>query len=230
MAPVLAAAECCMRFASCLLTPAIAALTLALCGHDAFSERLGINARYASLGSAFAAALLGGIAYYVSRSRGVLAHRAADRPGAAHAAAVPRQRPRRDDDHPAMLHPREREGARAPPWHIFAEPALHIFVVCVVLFHFANAAMLPLALNELAKRIGDTGFVVSAAIIVPQIVVALFSPWAGRLAQSIGRQAGPAGRLRRAAAARPAVRHPARTPCRWSRSRCWTASARRCSA
>ena len=43
-------------FAGCLLTPAIAALTLELCGHDGFSERLGSNGRYASLGSAFAAA------------------------------------------------------------------------------------------------------------------------------------------------------------------------------
>jgi MFS family permease len=46
-------------FAGCLITPAIAALTLMLCGHAAFSERLGINGRYASLGTAFAAAALG---------------------------------------------------------------------------------------------------------------------------------------------------------------------------
>ena len=52
-------------FASCLLAPAIASLTLQLCGHDAFSERLGINGRYASLGSAFAAALLGAVATYL---------------------------------------------------------------------------------------------------------------------------------------------------------------------
>ena len=57
-----------------------------------------------------------------------------------------------------------------------------------MLFQFANAAMLPLALNELAKRVGHSGFVVSAAIIVPQIVVALFSPMVGRLAQSLGRR------------------------------------------
>ena len=45
--------------ASCVMTPAIAALTLSLCGHDAFSERLGLNALFASLGSAAAAAVLG---------------------------------------------------------------------------------------------------------------------------------------------------------------------------
>ena len=74
------------------------------------------------------------------------------------------------------------------PWHIYSEPALHTFAIALVLFQFANAAMLPLALNELTKRTGDTGLVVSAAIIVPQIVVALFSPWVGRMAQRIGRR------------------------------------------
>ena len=58
----------------------------------------------------------------------------------------------------------------------------------MVLFHLSNAAMLPLALNELSKRVGQSGFVVSAAIIVPQIVVVACSPWAGRLAQRIGRK------------------------------------------
>ena len=48
--------------------------------------------------------------------------------------------------------------------------------------------MLPLALNELSKRVGYSDFVVSAAVIVPQIVVAACSPWAGRLAQSLGRK------------------------------------------
>ena len=79
-----------------------------------------------------------------------------------------------------LLHPRERKGSEHRPWHIFRDPTLHIFAVCVVLFHFANAAMLPLALNELSKRGGHSGFIVSAAIIVPQIVVAACSPWAGR--------------------------------------------------
>jgi MFS family permease len=40
----------------------------------------------------------------------------------------------------------------------------------------------------LSKRISDTGLVVSAAIIVPQAVVVVFSPWVGRQAESIGRR------------------------------------------
>jgi MFS family permease len=58
----------------------------------------------------------------------------------------------------------------------------------VVLFHLANAAMLPLVLNELAKRGGQTGFVVSAAVIVPQAVAVACSPWTGRLAERLGRR------------------------------------------
>ena len=120
-----------------------------------------------------------------------------------------------DDDHPAMLHPRERKQSEHRPWHIFHDPTLHIFAACVVLFHFANAAMLPLALNELSKRVGQSGFVVSAAIIVPQIVVAACSPWAGRLAQSIGRKPILLFGFAAAAAARAAVRRQPRTRFRW---------------
>ena len=81
-------------FASCLLSPAIAALTLTMFGHDLFSEQLGSDRRYTSLGSAFAAAALGGVACYMwfGRSR---VHRRLDRAGAAHIPRLPRQRPRR---------------------------------------------------------------------------------------------------------------------------------------
>jgi MFS family permease len=173
---------------SCILGPAIAALTLALSGHAAFGERIGINARYASIGSALAAALFGGLAYYLSNRAVFIATAALCLP------AIATLRLFRDsdrvpqDDHPAMLTARELRERQQHPWHIFHEPALHIFAVCAVLFSVSNAAMLPLALNELEKRTGEAGFVISAAIIVPQVVVALCSPWAGRLAQAIGRR------------------------------------------
>ena len=46
-------------FSSCVLTPAIAAISLHLVGHDALGERLGRNARFASLGNGFTAAAIG---------------------------------------------------------------------------------------------------------------------------------------------------------------------------
>jgi predicted MFS family arabinose efflux permease len=175
-------------FASCLLTPAIAALTLILCGHDAFSEQLGINARYASLGSAAAAALLGAVASYISVQAVFIVTTALVVPALGTLLLFRAGDRLEIEDHPAILHPRERKQRNLRPWDIYRDPTLHIFAVCVVLFHFANAAMLPLALNELTKRVGQAGFVVSAAIIVPQIVVMACSPWVGRLAQAIGRR------------------------------------------
>jgi MFS family permease len=84
-----------------------------------------------------------------------------------------------------MRHPRKREQR---PWTIFAEPALHVFAAAAVLFQFANAALLPLALNGLARRGEVSGFAVSATIIVPQMVTAVLAPWAGRMAQRFGRR------------------------------------------
>ena len=58
---------------------------------------------------------------------------------------------------------------------------LLIFAVCMVLFQFANASMLPLAGDVLAYAGGRRAApFVAALIIVPQLIVALFAPWVGR--------------------------------------------------
>jgi len=173
---------------SCIIGPAIAALTLALVGHEAFSEQLGSNARYASVGNAAAAAGLGALASYASERAVFIATAAMVIPALACLPLFRGSDRVSEDDHPALLHPKERRRRRHQPWHIFYHRGLHIFAICALLFSFANAAMLPIALNELAKRSDDTGFTVSAAIIVPQIVVALFSPLVGRYAERVGRR------------------------------------------
>src|ERR1700744_4686819 len=54
--------------ASCVITPAIAAISLHLVGHDGLGERLGRNARYGSIGNGLAAAVMGATgAYFSSR-------------------------------------------------------------------------------------------------------------------------------------------------------------------
>src|SRR5690348_11605185 len=51
-------------FSSCMLTPAIAAISLHLVGHAALGERLGRNARFASLGNGIAAGVMGATGSY----------------------------------------------------------------------------------------------------------------------------------------------------------------------
>jgi MFS family permease len=66
---------------------------------------------------------------------------------------------------------------------------LLIFAGCLFLFQFANSSMLPLASERLAYRNGTgASFIISALIILPQIVVALSAPWVGQLAQTWGRR------------------------------------------
>src|ERR1700723_2890814 len=64
--PVIAVAATLHAAASCVLGPAIAAISLGLVGPLAIGERLGRNARFASLGNGVAAALMGTCGYLLS--------------------------------------------------------------------------------------------------------------------------------------------------------------------
>jgi MFS family permease len=66
---------------------------------------------------------------------------------------------------------------------------LLIFAACVTFFQLANTAMLPLMASIITMRSSAWATtLVAACIVVPQIVVALFSPAVGRLAQRVGRR------------------------------------------
>ena len=177
-------AEILYAFGVAVLTPGIAALTLTLCGHRAFGERVGNNNRYASLGNAAAAALLGLVAYRMSHRAVFFLTAAMTVPALASVLLIKPDHidPRRD--HPALLEPSERT---AQPWHVFFELHMHTFAICVALFTLANAAMLPIALNALAARHAAAGLATTGSIIALQVVVVLFAPWIGRAAERWGR-------------------------------------------
>jgi MFS family permease len=175
--------------ASGVLVPAIATLTLAVVGHEAFSARLGVNSRYGALGNAAAAGLLGVAASTLSNSAVFVLTAVLVIPAALALLAIrPEHYADPSDDHPSMQHPRVMRRRPERAWHIYRLHNLHIFAACIVLFHLGNAAMAPLALNGLAERGGNTGLVISAAIIVPQIVAAAIAPWIGGAAQRYGRR------------------------------------------
>jgi len=63
------------------------------------------------------------------------------------------------------------------------------FAVCAVLFHLANAAMLPIAAAAVTKRAeSEAGLIIAACIVGPQLITALLAPWAGRIAEAWGRR------------------------------------------
>ncbi|WP_323072309.1 MFS transporter [Mycetohabitans endofungorum] len=191
--PVLAA-EVFHGFASCMLTPALAALSLALVGRHALGDRLGRNARFASIGSAVAAGLMGLCGEYVSVRSVFWLTAALTLPaivalymidplhlGPAHAARELPQRP--VPAQAASAPPRESIG------ELLRDRRMLTFAACIVLFHLSNAAMLNLAAGEVTAHMGDNvQLVIAACIIVPQFIVALLSPWVGRSAQRWGRR------------------------------------------
>jgi MFS family permease len=65
---------------------------------------------------------------------------------------------------------------------------LLIFGACLVLFHLANGAMLPLMASVVTMRSSEWATVlIAACIVAPQLLVALVSPWIGRRAETWGR-------------------------------------------
>ncbi|MFL6796349.1 MAG: MFS transporter, partial [Xanthobacteraceae bacterium] len=66
---------------------------------------------------------------------------------------------------------------------------LLIFALCILLFQLANSAMLPLMGSILTLRSpASASTLIGACIVVPQLLVALFAPYVGRLADSWGRR------------------------------------------
>jgi len=178
--PVLSA-EIFHGFASCMLTPAMAAISLALVGRLNLGERLGRNARWASIGSAVAAGMMGLSGEYISVRSVFWLTAALALP--ALIALFMMESPAPVDLRSTPAEPREslRE--------LLKDKRLLIFAGCVVLFHMSNAAMLNLAAGEVTAHMGDdVQLVIAACIIVPQVVVALMSPWVGRSAQRWGRR------------------------------------------
>jgi MFS family permease len=86
------------------------------------------------------------------------------------------------DDHPT--HPQKVSRAV-----LFKDRRLLTFAICLFLFQVANASMLPLLGQTLVRAEGRwSSLVMSALIVVPQIIVALLAPWAGRAAGTWGRR------------------------------------------
>jgi predicted MFS family arabinose efflux permease len=185
--PMVLSASVLHALASCVLGPAMVAISLGLVGHAAIGERLGRNARFASVGNGLAAAAMGACGSLLSARAvfivtvlllvpALLALRMIAPveidPERAHGAPPPRRRK-----------PRTRPG------ELMRNRPLIIFSCCLLLFHLANAAMLPLMGSTLTMRSPHwASLLIAACIVVPQILVAATSPWVGMRARTWGRR------------------------------------------
>jgi len=183
--------------AGALFPPAIAAVSLGLVGPRAFTRRIGRNESFNHAGNAVAAALAGVAAYAFGpiavfwlmtamTVASVVAIWTIDGTAIDHdvargldAEAAPRT---------ASEAPHEREEPSSLGVILTCRPLL-IFAVCVSLFHFANAAMLPLVGQKLAlqdRELGTT--LMSLCIVAAQIVMVPVAALVGAKADLWGRK------------------------------------------
>ncbi|HKS18136.1 MAG TPA: MFS transporter [Bradyrhizobium sp.] len=186
--PVVSAAAMLHALASCVLGPAIAAISLGLVGPLAIGERLGRNARFASLGNGSAAALMGACGYLLSSRSVFLVTFLLAIPTLL---ALSRIKEREIDivqAHGAIVREVPDEKATSV-FNLIRKRPLLIFAASVLLLQLANAAMLPLMAGVVTTRSSQWAPVlIAACIIVPQAIVALASPSVGRKAQQWGRR------------------------------------------
>ena len=196
-------AEVLHGFASCMISPAIAAVSLDIARGRSLGARLGRNARFSSIGSGVAAGVLGAVGSYGSNSAvfwltaavmgvGLFSLRALpgssggssggssqDSSGGSPQSSSRAPRPAHTAAPRALLHT-----ARA----LLSRPFV-LFALALAGFQLGNAAMLPLVAGEITHSAGRWAtLVIAAGIVLPQFVVAALSGPAGTWAERRGRR------------------------------------------
>jgi MFS family permease len=170
--------------------PALAAVTLGIFGHRAFTRRIGRNESFNHAGNAFAAATAGALAYFWGPK--VVFYLLASMAIASIVSVLAIPERAIDHDLARGLHDAPSGGGVDHPSSVgvllTCRPLL-IFAGCAVMFHFANAAMLPLVGQKLAlqdKHLGTS--LMSACIVAAQIVMVPMAMLVGAKADTWGRK------------------------------------------
>jgi MFS family permease len=186
--PMVLAGSVLHALASCVLGPAIAAISLGLVGHAAIGQRLGRNARFASVGNGLAAAAMGACGYLLSARAVFIVTVILLVPALFALRSIAENEIDPERAHGA---PPRQAAAKAAvrPGTLMQNRSLLIFAGCLLLFHLANAAMLPLVGSVVTMKSAHWAtLIIAACIVVPQLVVAALSPWVGMRAQIWGRR------------------------------------------
>jgi len=181
------AAQVLIGGASSVFGPAICAVSLGIVGRAAFDLRQGRNQTFNSAGNVVAALSMGLLGYLLSDRSIFFFVVVIAIPTLAALTLIK----------PAEIDYEIARGADAGGRTVKVEKAqalikdrpLVIFLVSAVMFHFANAAMLPLLGERLAKGHGRSSMMfMSACVVTTQLVVALLASWSGRKAGQWGRK------------------------------------------
>lgn len=178
--------------AAAIFAPALAAITLGIVGPKAFARRIGRNEAFNPAGNATAATLAGISAYFfgpiaVFWLMAAMAVASICATLAVPAEAIDHHVARGLDDSTRGDKPDKNQPSGFQVL-LTCRPLL-IFAACVVMFHFANAAMLPLVGQKLALVNRDLGTsLMSVCIVAAQLVMVPVAMIVGRKADVWGRK------------------------------------------
>ena len=173
-----------------LFPPAIAAISLGIVGRERLPRRIGRNEGFNHAGNVTFALLAGAVGTWIGQewifyasaivASGTMCAAAAIRSSDINNVAARAGNEEKDNGGSARV---------ASFRELITEKCLWIFTVSVILFHFANAAMLPLVGELLSKGAdGRSSFYMSACIVAAQFVMIPVAFLTGRLADSWGRK------------------------------------------
>jgi MFS family permease len=171
---------------SSIFNPAVAAIALGLVGHAHFDLRQGRNQSWNSGGNVAAAVGMGLLGTYAGPKWIFYLVVGFAVPTALTLLLI---RPDEIDYELARGARDGTDGARVGLREMLRDHPLLIFLACAVLFHFANAAMLPLLGEMLAQGKAKTSpLFMMFCVVTTQAVITLLAWPAGRLAGSWGRK------------------------------------------
>jgi MFS family permease len=183
--PVLSA-QALIGLSSSVFAPTVCAISLGVAGRELFDRRQGRNQTFNSAGNVVAAVSMGIIGFL--SNRGIFFFVVAFTIPTLWALGSIRA----DQIDYNVARGSDGEGtanADYPVLNLLKDRPLMIFLICAVLFHFANAAMLPLLGEMLAKGHGRTSMMfMSACVVTTQMVVTLLASWSGVKAGQWGRK------------------------------------------
>jgi len=172
---------------SSVFGPATCAVSLGIVGHRLFDRRQGRNQTFNSAGNVVAAVSMGLLGHFFSNRSIFFFVAICAFPTLLSLAII---RPDEIDYERARGGKESAKGGKpVAEIGLLKDRRLVIFLVCAVMFHFANAAMLPLLGEMLAKGQGRNSMMfMSACVVTTQLVITLLASWTGRKAGSWGRK------------------------------------------
>lgn len=183
---VVAAAQTVIGSADAVFPAAVGAISLGIVGPELFTRRVGRNEAFNHAGNAFTA-IAAGVAGWLLAPRAVLWLVAAL--AATSVLAVLAINSRSIDHDLARGSDKDRDDQASGLRVIFECRPLLIFTASITLFHFANAAMLPLLGEKLAQtNEGVETLFMAACIITAQFVMVPMAILVGHKADSWGRK------------------------------------------